>query len=329
MDETVVDKANRVEGQEIRLDDDKTKEVCRCETFDRCYLRQPYGADVWSGPKKSQAMDCIAYSYKKVIKSHRTEILDKLKKRNSSNPFYANLKGILGNDWKSWILAFPEITDDYIEDQMIETQKNMYNTADFTDFQKSMILRASIVRNGVVMRSDLYKDRQNNLKFPKKEVVPYGGWCPNIMWSVDHIQVKSKGGCNRFCNATLLARKDNITLKNDRGPGCPCMHVIKKGSQDKGENQEKFLISYPVKGEGKEDKRERKPKDKGDYDLYECMDYYLAKGKVKLPPEPCGTCDSEHDCKLDDPREFTLPVNSKLKKIRHVRQVTPIYKPKP
>ncbi len=324
----VENKAERVKGGKIKPSDNKTKEVCPCKTFDRCRLRQPYGADVWCGPKKSKAMDCIAYSYKKVITSHRAEVLKGLQeKTNVFNPFYTNLKGILGNDWKSWILAFPEITDDYIETNMREVENNLYNTAKFTYFQISIILRANIVRSGVVMRSDLYKDRKNNIKFPQKELVPYGGWYPDIMWSVDHIQVRAKGGCNRFCNATVLARHDNTDIKNDRGPGCPCVHVIDKNSADEpGADQQKFMISKPGEEGGT---RKKEPQEGGRYDLYECIDYYMAKGKVKLPDEPCGTCDDKHKCNLDDPRTFTLQADSKRKKIRHVRKVSPLYKPTP
>lgn len=302
----VENKAAGVEGQEIHLNDNQTKTVCPCETFDQCSTRQPYGVDVWSGPGKIRAMGCLAYGVNGVINGHRAAVLRGLANQtNSRNPFFTNLKGILGNLGKPRVLAFPPVSDQYIDGQMQELAKELYNTAGFTNFQKSMILRANLVRNGTVMRSDFYEDKRENLRFPPQKLLPFCGSYPPEMWSVDHIRVESKGGCNRFCNATVLTRTNNCLDKNDKGAGCPCVCAINKKNKQESpaDGQKDFLVQGKVKKKGK-------------YALYECLDYFFAREEgEKVPAEIPGICDAEKKCNLDDPREFKLKGKSGTAKL--------------
>lgn len=307
-----VNGAKAVKGTPAKPSDNKTKALCPCETFERCMKRQPYGADVWSGPKKKEAMDCIAYSVKGVISD--SEIKKKAQERlsyfleNRKNPFYANLRGLLKNQGKPRVLVFPEIKNAYISAQMGILAADLYNTADFTNFQKSMILRANLVRNGTVMRADLYGDAREGFSFGRKTLLPYCGEYTAKMWSVDHVNIRSKGGCNRFCNAAVLALYDNSTVKNDSGPGCPCVCPIdKKNGETPGDGQKPFEI--------KKGKQKR-------YKLYECTDYFLArKNKAQgLPGKPCGICAASRACNLDDPRKCAAPRSG-------AAMIKPVYKP--
>lgn len=307
MSEKVVDKADRVKEQEIHLDDDKTKKVCECETFERCKGRLPYGVDVCGGPKKIQAMDCIAYSITGGSRGHRTQVIAAIAdQKNKWNPFYTNLKNFLGYMGRFRVLALPPIDEGYIDFHMGKLADDLYNTAEFTNFQKSMILRANLVRNGLVMRSDLYednmvKDSQNNpLRFGEKELIPYCGGLKDYMWSIDHIQVRAKGGCNRFCNALVLQFADN-KQKGDKGAGCPCAYLV---NVKKNEQCIPGQDPFPYSGNRKA------PKRKPIYDLYECLEHFLARKEAEEKGETIGEiggiCDKAKRCKVDDPRNFTL-----------------------
>lgn len=331
MDETVVDKANRVEGQEIRLDDDKTKEVCRCETFDRCNGRLPYGVDVWAGPLQIQARDCIAYSISGGIRGHRAQVIAALAQQKSGNPFYTNLKDFLGYIGRFRVLAFPPIDPPYIDEHIGKLADALYNTAEFNNFQKSMILRANLVRNGLVMRSDRYvdnevKDSENNpLRFGAKELIPYCRGLKDYMWSIDHIQVRAKGGCNRFCNAVVLQFADN-RQKLTNGPSCPCAYVVNVRAKVKEEcipGQDPFPYSA----------NRKPPKRKPTYDLYECIEHFLARKEAEEKGETIGEiggiCDAAKLCNVDDPRVLSLTKEGRPPNMPHKGPVTPIYKSNP
>ena len=332
MSEKVGINANGVEGQESRLEDDKIKEPCKCETFDRCNGRLPYGVDVWAGPQQNQAMGCIAYSTNGIIhSSHTPQVMAAIaQQKNNGNPFYSNLKDFLGNKGVDRVLAFPVINKNDIDDHIGELAEDLYNTADFTNFQKSMILRANIVRNGLVMRSDLYednevKDSQNNpLRFAPKDLIPYCGYKKREdMWSIDHIQVRAKGGCNRFCNAVVLQFSDN-RRKLTKGPSCPCAYVVNvKNNEQCIPGQDPF----PYSGHRKT------PKRTPIYDLYECIDHFVARKEAKEKGETIGEiggiCDAAKLCNVDDPRVLPLTKKGRPRNISHQGPVTPIYKPKP
>ncbi len=302
MAESVVNNASGVNGQEIHLEDDKKKEPCKCETFERCNERLPYGVDVWAGRQnlRNMAMDCIAYSVNGAIRGHRAQVIAALAQQKSGNPFYSNLKNFLGNMGKNRVLAFPPINDPYITFHMNKLADDLYNTAEFTNFQKSMILRANLVRNGLVMRSDLYDDNRVPLFFDQKRLIPFCGYFEREkMWSIDHIQVRAKGGCNRFCNAVVLQYSDN-RQKLTKGPSCPCAHVVEWQKEQCIPGQNPF----PYSGSRKT------PKKKPRYDLYECIDYFLARKEAEEKGETIGEiggiCDKAKLCKVDDPRNFTL-----------------------
>ena len=266
---------------------------CGCETFEQCMMRQPYGVDVWSGPKKSQAMGCIAYSEKKCVIDNR-KIKPKVEKalKRRRLPFYAELSDLIDTQEKSKVMVFPAINEGYIQRNMGSLAKNIHNTADFTNFQKSMILRANLVRNGMVMKEDPDEDIEEEVSVKLKELLPYCGEYTPDMWSVDHIRTRTKGGCNRFCNAMVITFYDN-QIKSDKGPGCPCICPLKEdetpGDGQKVLNHEKW--------------------NKKRYELYECTEYFLAReNNVKgLPDKPSGICDPARDCKLDNPCEWPPP----------------------
>ncbi len=322
------DNANRVKGQEIRPEDNKTKEPCQCETFERCNGRLPYGVDVWAGPRQIQAMNCIAYSITGGIRGHRAQVIAALAQQKSGNPFYTNLKDFLGYRGRFRVLAFPQIDPPYIDHHIDKLADALYNTAEFTNFQKSMILRANLVRNGLVMRSDRYrddmvKDSQNNpLQFGSKELIPYCRGLKDYMWSIDHIQVRVKGGCNRFCNAVVLQFADN-RQKWTNGPSCPCAHVVEWKKEQCIPGQDPFQYSGSRK----------KPKKKPRYDLYECIEHFLARKEAEEKGETIGEiggiCDKAKLCKVDDPRVLPLTRNGRPRNISPQVPVTPIYKPQP
>lgn len=297
MGQKAVKGAKPVKKTPVKPAGNKPKGGCRCETFEQCMMRQPYGVDVWCGPKKSQAMGCIAYSEKKRAIDNgklKTEAQKSLKRRRI--PFYAELSALIETQEKINVMVFPAINEGYIKRNMKSLAQNIHNTADFTNFQKSMILRANLARNGKVMKEDPDEDIEEGAPVNLKKLLPYCGEYTRDMWSVDHIRTRSKGGCNRFCNATVITFYAN-QIKNDKGPGCPCICPLKEGE---------------TPGDGQKVLDHKKWK-KGKYELYECTEYFLArKNNVGgLPDKPCGICDPARDCKLDNPCEWPPPKAAK------------------
>lgn len=92
-----------------------------------------------------------------------------------------------------------------------------------------MILRANLVDNGRILRSDGFGELEGEVY---ERLLPASGNSLDCEWNVDHIRTKAKGGCNRFCNAMVLSRHAN-KRKSDKGNGCICAEVKKRGHRDR------------------------------------------------------------------------------------------------
>lgn len=287
--------AKAVKGPRIKPTDCKKKGACPCNPFLRCSGRRPYGNEVWGNPeRRAQAMQGIAYGgHEPVDKDAALELFRKIRekaKKEPRNPFYRNLEGLIDKE-KGRVLILPEITEGEINAQIAKLQSGTHNAAEFTFFQKSMAIRANLVRNGLVMRSDIYvTGYRGKKKTESKDMIPYSGGYTPEQWSLDHVQVRAKGGCNRFCNGALLQVQDNCSGKNDRGPGCPCVDVRKKGA---------------AKDDGQDDFKYKVTKERKKYSLYECTTYCVnKKNKAEnMPTDTPGSIQQYKDvCCADDPR---------------------------
>ena len=275
--------------------------LCPCDPFLKCNSRLPYGNSVWGKPdKRKKAMGLIAYSAKNPITDQASldKMAEKFRKRNKRNEkkyekfnkFFANLYPLTGNGEDERVLTLPEIDDSYMTAQMNALKgSDLYNTAGFTNFQRSIFVRANLVKNGtngqLAMKSDRYM-ADNKTVYESTDMIPYMGKFSKEQWSVDHIQTRAKGGCNRFCNGAFLTIGVNISKKDD-WPGCPCIDCEKKVDEQS---------SYKLSAESKK------------YELYECQ--YLCKANKdkkgrKLPPHsPSIIKKYKKICDLDDPRDF-------------------------
>lgn len=175
-------------------------------------------------------------------------------------------------------MVLPETNDSYITQQMEQLKASLYNTAVFTDFQKSMIIRANLVRNGLMLKSDIYEGEE----FDSENLIPYAKGHMSEMWAIDHVQIRAKGGCNRFCNAGILRFGVNCS-KGDDGPGCPCVTAVKGETPD----------LRPFDPHPKE----------GGYSLFVCVTYNRNQDEGEPPKELPGICGPEKSCNLDDPRK--------------------------
>ncbi len=289
----VQDKAGKTDGKIANPRDCNSKRVCPCDEFDQCRKRRPYGSDVWSDKKdKEKAMGLIAFDGDNGITDD--EMLDILcqrfikqnerrKKINLKvNDFFGNVRSKTGSYKKALVL--PQINDAYITSQMDQLGSSLYNTAVFTDFQRSMIVRANLVKNGLTIWSDEDEDAQNK----SIKLIPYVKGKTADMWSVDHIKVKVRGGCNRFCNAAVMQKGEN-SRKGPRGCGCPCIIAVKKGDEQ------------PVSDEFKPDTNEELAETT--YKRYECVVYFRKKKEEGGTDGVPGTCHANRLCNLDDPRE--------------------------
>lgn len=305
--------AKKVKGAQGKPDDCKAKKTCPCNAFLQCSGRNPYGSDVWSDPeKKEKAMKGIAYNGRdKIKKRKRKELIAVFnKKYHKYNEFYENLKTMV-NDKEARVLVMPEINDTYITNQMRLLASELHNKAAFSSFQKSMVLRANLVKNGSFMMSDIYVDESGDVEYPPNKMVSNSGGYTSDQWSVDHLKVRSKGGCNRFCNAATLTLADNCVGKNDNGPGCPCVDPKKQG-ESTVDNQAEF--QYPDSSKDNEafDKNGKK---KPAYKLYECSTLWIDKnGEAdNLPDSPPGTMLLYPKiCHLDDPRYWDESMKRKI-----------------
>ena len=156
----VRDKARKTDGKIANPRDCNSKRVCPCDEFDQCRKRRPYGSDVWSDKKdKEKAMGLIAFDGDNGITDD--EMLDilcqRFIKQNERrrkinlkvNDFFGNVPSRTGGYKKALVL--PQINDAYITSQMDQLGSSLYNTAVFTDFQRSMIVRANLVKNGLTI----------------------------------------------------------------------------------------------------------------------------------------------------------------------------------
>lgn len=311
-------KAKKVKGKTQKPSDCNAKGACPCNVFERCRKRRPYGSDVWSnGERKQQAMGAIAFDGSKGItdEGRLDALLTRFKYRNEAitaynnthekkwrfNEFFANIRSA-GGACKN-ALVLPEISDLYITQQMDQLKSSIYNTAPFTDFQRSMVARANLVRNGLTLKSDKYRTKEGEQDFDPKNVLPYARGSRMGMWSVDHIQIRSKGGCNRFCNSAVLMLEDNIK-RNDNGPCCPCITAVEK----KGEQPELDEFTPETSEESKNSQN----------NLYVCVTYHRNKKEGEALEYLPGTCHANKKCNLDDPRKYTGVLKNPV--------VRPVYK---
>lgn len=292
--------------------DCKTKGKCPCDAFDRCRKRRPYGSDVWGKKeKKKKALGAIAFNGTEGIKD--ADQLKKLQTRfmyrnkaiikyNSThekkwrfNKYFANLRA--AGKKSPNVLYLPPTSDPYITKQMNKLKPSLDNTGLFTDFQRSMVARANLVRNGLTLRSDTYRTQKGEKNFNPRNLIPYSRDKKGEMWSVDHIQIRAKGGCNRFCNAAVLKFRFN-GMRGDNGPSCPCI-IAEKGN----------TLDLQEFGPHPED---------GTYHLYVCVTYTRNQKEGEPPKKLPGICHAKKRCKLDDPR--------KCKEVLSHGVIRPIYK---
>lgn len=272
---------------------------CPCNAFIRCSGRKPYGERIWSNPgKKAEALRGFAYDgagpaanqdyYQQQFKYRLNSSMKN--PASKANHFFKGIQSLA--DPSKMVLTMPEITDAYVDANMAILMNELQNAAFFTDFLRSMVARSNMVENGLMLKSDIYLDNKGRILFDKQQAVPFSYHFKPDEWTVDHILPKSKGGCNRFCNAAVLVREDNCYDKNDAGASCPCVSIVEKES-DKVDNQKPFehrgANKYP--------------------ELYECSTLQLNKNNnvKKLPDKPPGTMKKYRNiCNLDDPRHHIV-----------------------
>lgn len=306
--------AKKMRGDPVTPIDNLERIGCPCDAFIRCSTRLPYGMKVWKKMRKEACGD-IAYDTQGIVPEEDIKkyvekfgYMEKNSKWKYQNHFYKNVQRFKDKTRK--VMTFPAIEESRIELEMqnLKAFNLIVNAGHYTAFQKSIILRSNIVRNGLTLRSDIYKDDTGKTIYSSKDLRPYSRQPMGLEWNIDHIQTRSKAGCNRFCNAALLARKDNIG-KSDEGPGCPCAVVLEKG-ETKGALQEKFQYSGP---------KAKKTT------LYDCGVFGTNKEAAKKngkkhPESPLGTIDTYKDvCELDNPLHYIVDrksiLDSKLEKI--------------
>ena len=266
-----VDGAKGCQGKSAEPDANNPAVDCPCNIFLRCSTRIPYGAEVWADENKKQiAMSAISYKSVGV-----TLVL------TYTRGLVKKLRADLSEDGTK-PLVFRGLDEKYIKDHMDKLK--IHNGVDFTNFQKLMVGRANLVQNNLVMRSDVYSKKKGGYE----QVIPASGQYESNEWNVDHIYSKSKGGCNRFCNAQMLGRQANIK-KNNKAFGCICAQTVPNATEDK----------FSVNG-------------KTDSELWKC-NTLCNNGKKppnKVPQTPPGMIDGYPDknckiCTLDNPCEWS------------------------
>lgn len=294
--------ADGVRGDHVKPIDCLVRGNCPCDSYLKCSTRPPYGLNVWSVRKKrKQACDTIAYDsegYEADIEKCQ-EIFDAILKKSTSrykNDFYKNIKR-----GSHKVMFFPPISEGQLLSEMSALNGKLHNAGKFTAFQKSVILRANMVKHGLELWSDVYEDGAGNVEFASEKLTPYHRKPLGKEWNIDHVQARAKGGCNRFCNAALLGSKNNKS-KLDDGLGCPCADALQK-TETAGEGQTEFSYS------GSKVKK---------YDLYNCGVFCSTKVKqkkdksIKLPAKPLGTMNHyKLLCGLDNPMVF-IPDRSEI-----------------
>lgn len=210
-----VDGAKKCKGASVEPDANNPAVDCPCNSFLRCSTRIPYGAKVWADAGKRKIAMC-AISYKSV--GATTVVLTYRK------GLYKALRASLSiNGTKP--LVFPILDQNYLDKHMAKLK--IGNAVDYTNFQKLMVGRANLVQNGMIMRSDVYSKKKGGYE----KVIPASGEYKSNEWNVDHIYSKSKGGCNRFCNAQMLGRLANIK-KSNKAFGCICAQTVANSTGD-------------------------------------------------------------------------------------------------
>lgn len=273
------DGAKGVKGVVQKPEKNNLDGQCPCEAFLQCSSRVPYGQDVWSDPAK-RADACKAISY-------NAEIPEPAK---SGSEAIKGTKGVfrtITNELAQKVMTFPEINEASLPARVAALTGSISNAGLFKPFQKSMILRANMAKNGMVLMSDT----ADGSPFQKQKLFPYNRQSLGLEWNIDHVRVRARGGCNRFCNAQLLSGYDNSVVKNTDGLGCPCVNPLKSGE--------------PV---GKRTPFVYRGKAVVMFTLYKCSTFCddkerADKGDVKhMPDAPLGTIDKYKDlCGLDNP----------------------------
>ena len=85
-------------------------------------------------------------------------------KKRKFNKFFASIR--LAGGGRKNALVLPKLSEPYITQQMNQLRQSLYNTAYFTDFQRSMVARANLVRNGLTLHSEEYCTKEEDYNFP-------------------------------------------------------------------------------------------------------------------------------------------------------------------
>lgn len=301
---SIGDGAKGIKGEHIKPADITKRGDCPCDAFIKCSARPPYGRDIWAISKtRKQACGAIAYDTEGIVTDEKKNQLlrsfqyfeKKYSGEGYNNSFFKNIR--LMKNCARKVLTMPKITYAELLAQMKAHKNLILNTGYFTDFQKSIILRANMVRNGLELRSDIYEDEKGSLLYKEEKLYPCYRGNVAFEWRVDHIQTRSKGACNRFCNAAVLRDADNRD-KWDKWHGCPCVDAL---MGEAGKEPFEFI------GDSKK------------YQLYNCKTYCdnkEDKDKVeKLPAAPLGTLNKYRKkgiCPLDNPFKFDLEYSKGL-----------------
>lgn len=276
---------------------------CPCSSFLRCSTRQPYGVQVWCDPMKAkQACDAIAYNSEAPPVPVASHVAQYMAKACSYKGYYKTIE-ILDNPGVK-VMIFPKLNAAGLPARIKKLESKISNGGEFTPFQKSLILRANLVKNGLVMKSDIYTDRKGKVTYKKEKLIAYSGGLLGKEWNIDHIQTRAKGGCNRFCNAALLSSGSNIKGKHDDGLGCPCVDAVGKGKGPTVEGANDFKYS------GKKIEK---------YNLFQCATFTQNKkdNAEKLPNKPLGYIKrykAKKLCNLDNPMIFDPNIYENMKK---------------
>ncbi len=265
------DGAKGCKGMSVKPDANNPKADCPCDEFLHCSTRIPYGANMWSnGNRRKKAISKISYQ----INSGRFDLIKRIGKSIDKK---ASSKS---NGSKPKAMALRNMDEHYVETRMVKLKVG--NAAGFTNFQRQMVIRANLVQNEFVLRSDGYDEGIDKFEY----VIPYPGEIVENMWNVDHIKPRSKGACNRFCNAQLLSRKANIK-KGASGKGCPCAEERDQPAS----GQKAFDVSGSIGGTlwqcyTVSNDREKPPNKIPTF----------PPGMIKKYPEGCNICGVDNPC---------------------------------
>lgn len=267
-------------NQSVKPDPNKPQVDCPCDDFLLCSTRLPYGYKAWS---KNYAMT------KSVIIYYGME--PALFMKYPYTGFYKRVRD-MARQKQIKPLILHKLTDQRIKKRI--ERLVLKNGGDYTYSQKDMILRANLVDNGRILRSDGFGELEGEVY---ERLLPASGNSLDCEWNVDHIRTKAKGGCNRFCNAMVLSRHAN-KRKSDKGNGCICAEVKKTGAQ----GQEMFELDEDAKS----------PR----HVLWQC--YKLSNSGEKpvnkvpaFPPGMMKRYKSVKICDKDDPSKWSAEMQKK------------------